>query len=159
MPPPFLEYIMLLQHSSSGLLVNKIRTPLTKRTPSTGCCFSMPCVAFSINAKNKCNFANNNPGKCEGLFTVNNICDDEESSREKNLSSSSAEMKTNPGGERTLRFSALERQHYLSLSQFKILTLCFRDRDTNESSEASHKSPRWNRGGPLSRSHFHPIPS
>lgn len=108
--------------------------------------------------KKKCNFANNNPRKCEGLFTVNNICDDEESSREKSLSCSSAEMKANPGEERTLRFSALERQHYLSLSQFKILTLCFRDRDTNESSEVSHKNPRWNRGGPLSRSHFSPYP-
>lgn len=47
---------------------------------------------------------------------------------------------------RTLRFSAWKTALSLHFSQFKILTLCFRDRDTLVSRESSSKNTKWNLG-------------
>ena len=58
----------------------------------------MHSIQYLRFIKKKCNFANNtNINVKDSLSTVNNICDNEESSREKSLSCSPAEMKANSG--------------------------------------------------------------
>ena len=84
----------------------------------------------------------------DSLLTAGNVCDDEEGSRE---SRDERESKKRVD----LEFQRPRKAHS---SQFKLLTLCFRDRDTNEASEASHKTPSATEE-PLSMSHSCPVPS
>ena len=74
----------------------------------------------------------------DSLLTVDSVCDDEEGSRE-----SWDERESRRGAD--LEFQCPQKAHS---SQFKLLTLCFRDRDTNEASEARHKTPNGTEAAP-----------
>lgn len=82
-------------------------------------------------------------------LTVDDVCSDEESSREKSPRRRPSEMKVSPGEGQTFGVHALGKAAlYCSFSKSEILTLSFRDRDTNE-----YRRTERNPGSPLFRSH------
>ena len=96
-------------------------------------------MAFSINVKKNATLPIiTNINVKDSLLTVDNVCDDEEGSRE-----SRDEKESRRGAD--LEFQHPRKTHS---SQFKLLTLCFRDRDISEASESNHKTPSGTEAAP-----------
>lgn len=82
-------------------------------------------------------------------MTVDDVCSDEESSREKSPRCGPSEMKVSPAEGQTFGVQALGKAALsFSFSKFEILTLRFRDKDTN-----GYRRTERNPGSPLFRSH------